>query len=300
MSWLKELKRKLPENFKGDYKFNEPLSKHNKFRIGGRCLVWCEPKDLEDLKFILKYTKEENIPLFVIGEGSNILVRDKGFKGIVIHLDTPYFRRIEFRGNFVFAGCGLKLSQIIRLAAKKNLGGLEFLFGIPGSLGGALVMNAGSSEKSIGDLIEDITVMDYNGRIKILNKRNIRFGYRNSNLSRFIILSAHLRLVKRDRKEIEDRIARYRIYRKRTQPQNIPSAGCIFKNPKGLSAGKIIEECGLKGKRIGGAEISYKHANFILNKGKAKARDILRLMRFIQKKVYKKYRILLEPEIKII
>ena len=268
--------------------------------MGGRCSLWCEPADLEDLKFILRYVKEKRIPLFLIGEGSNILVRDRRFKGIIIHLGKPYFKRIEFGDNRVLAGCGLRLSQIIRFTTRRNLGGLEFLVGIPGGLGGALVMNAGAFGGEIGDLVEEVKVMDYQGRVRILNKRDIRFGYRTSDLSKFIILSASLRLLKRDKREIENRIAKYKNFRKGRQPLFQSSLGCIFKNPKGDSAGRIIEECGLKGKMIGGAQISRKHANFILNKKNARASDVLRLMRYIQREVYKRYRILLETEVKIL
>jgi len=309
MSWLRELRRKLPLNFRGDYKFNESLSKHTTFKIGGRCWVWCEPKDLEDLKFILRYRKDKNIPLFIIGEGSNILVKDYLFKGIFIHLDSPYFKRIEFKDNCVSVGAGVRLNELIKSSLERNLGNLEFLTGIPGSLGGALVMNAGIKTTtinqkpqtiSIGDLVKKVTVMDYNGKIKTLNKKQLRFGYRNSNLSKYIILSAELKLKKQSQKNILERIKRFLKYRKDTQDLSNPSCGCIFKNPVGYSAGRLIQDCDLKGKRIGGAQVSLKHANFILNIGRAKARDVLRLMRFIQKKVYKKYRIWLSPEIKIV
>jgi len=304
MIWLRELEKSLLLNFKGDYKFREPLSKHTTFRIGGRCSFWLEPKDLEDLKFILKLVREKRIPLFVIGEGSNTLVRDRNFKGIFIHLDSPYFKRIEFKENRILAGSGVKLKGLISACLKRRLGGLEFLAGIPGSLGGSLIMNAGVREGKrnyfMGKLVEKVEVMDLNGNKRFLKKRDLRFGYRESNLSKYIILSAEIKLKKKKKRDILDKIKKFLKYRKETQDLSFPSAGCIFKNPKSLSAGKLIEGCGLKGKRMGGAKVSCKHANFILNIKRAKARDVLRLMRFIQKKVYEKYRVYLSPEIKIV
>jgi len=309
MNWQRELKKKLRLNFKGDYKFDELLLKHTTFRIGGKCSLWCEPEDLDSLRFILRYKKYKDIRLFVIGEGSNVLVRDGGFRGIVVHLNSPYFRRIEFKERYVFAGSGVKLREIIRSASRKNLGGMEFLAGIPGRLGGALMMNAGVTErfqeqnlkfKSIGDLVESITVMDYNSNIRDLNRDEIKFEYRSSDLSEYIILSAVLKLKKRRREKILKIIKQFLEYRRNTQDLRYPSIGCVFKNPKGESAGRLIEACNLKGKRIGGAQISSKHANFIINMKDAKAKDVLRLMRIIQREGYRKFQISLKPEIRII
>ncbi len=309
MNWQRELKKKLKLNFKGNCRFGESLSGHTTFRIGGRCSVWCEPKDLEDLKFILRYRRSKDAPLFIIGEGSNTLIKDRGFRGIVVHLDSPYFKKIEFKDRYILAGSGVRLEKLIQSALEKNLGGMEFLAGIPGSLGGALMMNAGIAErsqnqnlkfKSIGDLVESITVMNYNGNIRNLDKDDSKFGYRTSNLSKYIVLSAVLRLRKEEKERISEETKRFLKYRKDTQDLQYPSLGCIFRNPKGESAGRLIEACGLKGKRIGDAQISSKHANFIVNTKDAKAGDVLKLMRIIQREVYRKFRISLKPEIRII
>jgi UDP-N-acetylmuramate dehydrogenase len=189
------------------------------------------------------------------------------------------------------------LSQIISSAQRRGLSGLEFLTGIPGTVGGALAMNAGIEKASIGNLVEEVTVMDYNNRIKNLSKEDIKFGYRKSSLSKFIILNAHLRLIAKEKREIINRIKRHINYRLKTQDISKPCAGCIFKNPKGVSAGRLIDLCGLKGVKIGGAYISRRHGNFILNLGTATLADVLGLMDLAKKRVKKKFNINLEPEI---
>jgi len=275
------------------------MKEHTFFKIGGPAKYFVEPKDGPELKSLLSSIKRYNMPLLVIGGGSNILVNDKGLRAIVLCLNSPIFKKISFQGNHVFVASGASLSQVLRLAQKQGLSGLEFLSGIPGRVGGALAMNAGIPEKNIGDLVEEVSVIDYNGNIKNLNKKEIKFGYRTSNFSKYIILSARLRLIKKDKQEIKNRIKRYLNHRKLTQDLSWSSAGCIFKNPKGVSAGKLIDLCGLKGKRIGGACISRIHANFILNLGHARARDVLKLMDLAKKEVKKKFNVSLEPEIKI-
>jgi len=291
MNWWKDLKIKI--------KLQEPMKEHTSFKIGGPAKYFVEPKDAHELKLLLSSIKRYNIPLLVIGGGSNILVNDKGLRAIVLCLNSPIFKKISFQGNHVFVASGASLSQVFRLTQKQGLSSLEFLAGIPGTVGGALAMNAGIPEKNIGDLVEEVSVIDYNGNIKNLYKEEIKFGYRTSNLSKYIILSARLRLIKKDKQEIKNRIKRYLNHRRVTQDLSWSSAGCIFKNPKGVSAGELIDLCGLKGKRIGGACISRIHANFILNLGHAQARDVLKLMDLAKKDVKKKFNVTLEPEIKI-
>lgn len=292
MNWWKRLE--------GRVKLREPLKSHSTFRIGGSADFFIEPKDLEELRFILGYAKKSRTPFFVIGSGSNVLISEDGLKGIVIRLSAAYFRQISLkRADFVETGSGVALNRIILFAKIHSLSGVEFLSGIPGTIGGALAMNAGVRQRNIGDLVENVTIMDYNGKVKRLTRKYLRFGYRNSNLSRYIILSAVLRLSKDREACIEKRIREYLLSRKESQDLKAKSLGCIFKNPQGLSAGRLIDLCGLKDKRIGGAYISGKHANFILNNGKATAGDVLKLMRLIQERVNRKFKIMLEPEIKI-
>lgn len=292
MNWWKGLK--------GRVKLKEPLKNHTAFKIGGPAKYFIEPKDIDDLKLLLGLLKRYKITFFVIGAGSNILINDRGIEGAVLHLNSPYFNRIHFMNEpAVEVGSGLMLNRVILAAKKRGLSGLEFLAGIPGTVGGALVMNAGIPKKNIADLVETVTVMDYNGRIKTLDRNQARFEYRSSNLSRYIILSALMRLFKKERGEIEDEINSYLKYRRLSQDLSHPSAGCVFKNPREYPAGKLIDLCGLKGKRMGGACISEIHANFIINPGNAKAVDVLKLMDYTRKKVEDKFNIDLKPEIKI-
>lgn len=301
MNWWKHLKGKV--------KLREPLKNHTTFKIGGPAKFFIEPKDIDDLKVLLNLLKRYKLPFLLIGAGSNLLINDKGVDRAVLSLSSPYFKRIHLKNTSLKVAAGTMLNRVVLAAQRYGLSGLEFLVGIPGTIGGALAMNAGISEEvhnvhqftvhSIGDVVKKVTVMDYNGNIKTLNKKDIKFGYRTSNLSKYIILDAQLKLFKRDKKEIKNRIKRYINYRKSTQDSTWNSAGCIFKNPKGYSAGKLIDLCGLKGEKIGNACISGKHANFILNTGQAKARDVFKLIDLIRKEVKNKFNITLKPEIKI-
>ncbi len=293
MNWWKELKGKI--------KTEELLAKHTTFRIGGRCRYFIEPRDVDDLKLLLKLLKKHKVHFLIIGEGSNILAGDKKIEKAVIHLNSPYFKKISFKKDSVEIGSGYLLSQFIAHAARKGFSGYEFLVGIPGTIGGALSMNAGGGKDkpAIADLVEKVSVMDYNSNIKTLRKKGLRFGYRKSNLTKFIILSVQLKLIKSNKRTVQDKIKEYLNYRRLTQGGWSVSAGCVFKNPPELSSGKLIDLCGLKGKRIGSARIWGKHANFIINEGKAKAGDVLRLIALVKKEVKNKFKINLEPEIKI-
>ena len=271
MSWQKFLKGKL--------KINERLAKHTSFKIGGPVQFWVEPEDLSDLKNLVLLARKKKIPLRIIGAGSNILVNDRGIKGIVVRLNSPYFKRIRVNQQIISAGAGLNLAQLVRYAQKFGLSGFELLAGIPGTVGGALIMNAAN----IGNKVLDVAVMDKLGRIKILKRQNTQFNYRSSNLNRYVILSAHFKLITKDRETINKSINDYLDYRQKTQDLSKPSAGCIFKNPSfdalrslrmdlersrmgpdSPSAAYFIERCGLKGSSFGDAAVSFKHANFVI------------------------------------
>jgi len=288
-------------NLKGRIRLAEPLKDHTYFKIGGPAKFFIEPQDPNDLKLLLSLVKRYNFPIFVIGRGSNLLISDKGINGVVLRLNAPYFKKLSYRDNYLNVGSGVLLSRVVLFAQDYSLSGAEFLAGIPGTVGGALAMNAGIAQdnRSIAELVESVTVMDYRGNRKILNKKDIRFGYRTSSLSKYIILSALIKLNRKNKEQINDKIKAYLKYRKLTQDLSKPSAGCIFRNPTGNSAGRLIDLCGLKGKRIGGAGVSLKHANFILNLENAAARDVLQLTGLIKKEVRKKFNIDLKPEIKI-
>jgi len=276
-----------------------PLKEKTTFKVGGSAQFFSEPGDPAELRCLLGAAKRNKLPVFVLGAGSNLLVSDKGVKGLVIKLNSAYFKRIVLQGSCIKAGSAAALSQLIRFAQGKSLRGLEFLSGIPGTLGGALAMNAGCWEQAIGDWVKEVTVMDHSGRIKILAAKDIKFTYRDSGLGKYIILSALLGLKKGSRMQIQKNINKYLMFRRQAQDSSRPNAGCIFKNPPQRYAGKLIDLCGLKAKRLGGALVSERHANFILNNGRASAKDILGLMRIIRKKVKDRFKITLQPEIKI-
>ena len=300
MNWLKDLTGKI--------KFNRPLSAHTTFRIGGPAQVFFQPKDINDLRLLLINAKKDNIRVLVIGAGSNLLVDDKGVRGIVVKLTASAFQNVVYSQGALRAGAGLLLSNLVKSALEHSLGGCEFLAGIPGTVGGALIMNAGITQKgkgqrlkvrAISDIVSAVTVMDYSGNVKVLKKKDIRFAYRSSSLYNYIVLDARLRLRKKNKKEIKAKLKKLLASRRQCQDYSYPNAGCVFKNPQGHSGGRLIDLCGLKGKCFGDACISYRHANFILNKGKARAKDVLRLIAFVRRKVKSKFGVTLEPEIKI-
>jgi UDP-N-acetylmuramate dehydrogenase len=291
MNWPKNLKSKV---FK-----KEPLSRHTTFKIGGPAEFFIGVRDLADLKTIVNLVKIYKVPLRIIGAGSNILAADRGIRGIILNLNQPFFKKINFKGNTAEAGAGCSLPQFIRQCQLRGLTGMEFLAGIPGTIGGALMMNAGVKNSSIADLVENVRAMDYNGTVKDLGRKEIKFGYRSSGLDKYIILDARFRLKSARPLKIKKKIQDNLTKRKVKQDYAYPSAGCVFKNPPQDSAARLIDLCGLKGKSIGAAAVSLKHANFIVNLGQAKAKDVLKLIGLLKKEVKNKFNIELEPEIKI-
>jgi len=280
MNWPKDSKIRV----------KHPLKNKTTFKIGGTALFFSEPKDSTKLASLIKAARKNKLPLYVLGAGSNLLIGDEGVRGLVIELSSPNFKKISLRKWYIRVGAGASLAKIIRFAQNESLQGLEFLAGIPGTVGGALAMNAGCWGANIGDLVKEVEVMDKNGRIENLKKNQIKFAYRKSSLVKYIILSSLLRLKKGNRPEIRKNIKKYLENRSRSQDLTGSGAGCIFKNPKNNAAGRLIELCGLKGRNIGDAYISERHANFILNKGNARAKDVLQLMRIAQKQVKDKFK----------
>lgn len=291
MSWQKGLKVKMQRGV--------PLKNKTTLRIGGKAQYFSEPKNLDELQSLFALAEKRGIPVRVLGAGSNILADDKGVAALVVRLSAPSFREISSKGNLIYAGGGASLWQILKYAQRRGLSGLEFLAGIPGTLGGALVMNAGAWGKNIAKSVEEVVVMDYNGNVELLNKKDLRFSYRKSNLDKYVILSAFLKVAKKNKDGIGNRIKKYLENRRKGQDNSYPNAGCIFKNPSGETAGRLIDLCSLKGKRIGGAVISCKHANFILNVRGASSKDVLKLISLAEKEVKRRFKIDLEPEIKI-
>ncbi|MCD5401145.1 UDP-N-acetylmuramate dehydrogenase [candidate division NPL-UPA2 bacterium] len=299
----KSVRDKIKGLMKGRVLFDEPLSRHTSFCIGGPTDYWVEPEDLEDLKRVLKFASDNHLPWKVLGRGTNILVRDEGFPGIIISLRRGYFQKLEFQGEkVIMAGAGALLSRLVSEVAQRGLRGLEFAVGIPGTVGGAMAMNAGAQGNSLAEIVGRIEVLNGKGKVLTLRKEEIGFRYRGSNLSPDrVILKVELELKRGDKKEIENLMNKFRERRNITQPLSEPSAGSIFKNPPGgISAGELIEEARLKGTCVGDAQLSPRHANFIVNRGKARAKDVLNLVEKIRKVIRERKGIKLELEIEII
>ena len=282
------------------YLRNQSLKKHTSFRIGGPTDYFCVPKNIEELKEALEFARGRRLQIAVLGAATNVLPLDRGFRGLVIKLGNG-LNWIKIEGSKAMVGAGVPLPKLIRKLTQKSLGGLEFLAGIPGSVGGALTMNAGAWGKEIGKYVEEIKVLERDGSQKEIKRKKLGFGYRKSKLqgNPWIITEVTLRLRKKKKRVIQKRIKEYLSKRRATQPLGIPNCGSVFKNPRGDFAGRLIEEAGCKGMRIGDAQVSAKHGNFIVNLGDAKAKDVIKLMTGIQKAVKDKFKILLEPEIKI-
>ncbi|MDP3730439.1 MAG: UDP-N-acetylmuramate dehydrogenase [Candidatus Omnitrophota bacterium] len=291
---------------KGNVVLGEKLGRHTSFRIGGPAAVWAQPRDVKELKRIVVFAQEERIPVFVIGGGTNVLVRDEGFNGIVIHLGSSAFKNIRISGTTVRAGAGYGVPALVRLCCDKGLSGLESLVGIPGTVGGAVCMNAGGWSsplyRNIGDYVTGLKVMDNKGDIRTLRKRALSFGYRCSNLSSYIILEADLKLSQEESSALKSRCLKFLKMKGDKQVLDGSSAGCVFKNPKDFqfTTGQMIDMLGLKGRVMGGAQVSRKHANFIVNRDRASCKDVLKLVDMIKKEVMDNYNISLELEIKVV
>ncbi|NLK00634.1 MAG: UDP-N-acetylmuramate dehydrogenase [Clostridia bacterium] len=287
--------------YPGDTFLMEPLSDHVTWKIGGPADVLHMPSSVPHLKNVLEIIVEKEVPLTIIGRGSNLLVLDKGVRGLVVKLSRLKDIRVE--GNEILASAGVSLPYLSRIALENSLSGLEFAVGIPAGTAGAVINNAGAHGGSMQDIVKDVTVMDLSGEIRILDYQDLAFGYRQSSLKNrknYIVLKARLGLQKDHRHRIRDKMERYMEHRRQTQPLGAATAGCVFSNPKEGAAGYFIERAGFKGHRIGDAKVSTRHANFIINTGNAKARDVLILMDKIKRKVHENFGIILENEIQIL
>ena len=285
---------------RGEVRFKEMLSFHTSLRIGGPADIFVVPQDIDDIRHALLYAEREQLPVAVVGGGNNLLVTDRGIRGVVLKLEGC-LGRAEFNGEEAVAGAGVGLSALIREAAALNLGGIEALVGIPATIGGALAMNAGTADGSIGDYVSAVYFLHPDGTIGECKPATGGFSYEQFSLPEgAVLVGARLRFHRRPYGEIQKEIKQRLKVKKQTQPLALASAGCVWKNPPGELASKLVERVGLKGKRLNGAEISAKHANFIVNRGQASAADILALMDLTRERVQAQLGITLETEIRVI
>jgi UDP-N-acetylmuramate dehydrogenase len=280
--------------------FNEPMSQHTSLRIGGPADVFVEPSHLDELRAVVKFAHDEGVPLTVIGRGTNMLVRDGGIRGIVVRLGKG-FDYVRVDGTRVTAGAATYTMGLAREAVKQGLTGLECLCGIPGTVGGAIWGNAGAAGGETADCLASVRCVNHDGRVEVLRREELEFSYRHSNIGDRIVTEATFALkpagdVAALQKFVQDHLR----YRRQTQPVAEANAGCMFKNPAGCSAGKLLDELGAKGLRVGDAQVSEKHANFIINGGRASCEDILTLIRQLQQLAWERRGIRLETEVRIV
>ena len=292
------------EVFEGKVRFMEPMRNHTSLRIGGPADVFAIPLNIISLKNMLINLKKNKIPFFPLGSGTNILVMDGGIEGVVI--SSRSFKKIDVLSEddeyvYLLIEAGTPLQRLVNFSSESGYSGLEGLAGIPGSVGGAICGNAGAFGYEMKDILISVEIMDDKGEIENTKAEGIDFGYRSSSISsNVIILSAKIKL-KRDKKEdVSDRIDDFLKKKRQNQPVREPSAGCVFKNPPGLYAGKLIDKSGCKGLRIGDVEVSTIHANFFINKGSATASDFISLMEKVSQRVKENFGVILEPEIRIV
>lgn len=285
----------------GNVLMDEQMKCHTTFRVGGPADFFVKPQNERQLAGVIRYLDEYKIPFFILGNGSNLLVSDSGYRGVIIDLSEG-FDDISVSGNFIFTQAGAMLSRVSAFARDNSLTGMEFASGIPGSIGGAVFMNAGAYGGEMKDIVDTVTVMDYSGNIFALKNSDMDFGYRHSVVEekKLIVLSTVLRLSKGDRSIITGRMKELGESRISKQPLEYPSAGSTFKRPEGYFAGKLIMDAGLRGKSIGGAQVAEKHCGFIINKGGATAKDIAQLIRYVQNEVKCMFGVSIEPEVRFL
>ena len=300
MKW-QELANQLRQKIDGQVLANAPMKQHTTWRVGGPADLLVIPQTVKDVHETLLFTKHHRLPLMAIGNGSNLLVLDGGIRGVVLKLSGG-LKSQYLDGNFLVAEGGAMLPSLARMALNNSLSGLEFAVGIPATLGGAIVMNAGAFGQDIGSLISQVEVIDFEGKQQVLSRDELTFGYRKSSLQdkNMIILRATLQLKAGKKEDIAASMEAKLSLRNNMQPLEYPTAGSVFRNPVGDYAGRLIEAVGLKGHSIGDAEISTKHANFIINRGNATGGEILTLIRSIQERVFEREGVMLVPEVLIV
>lgn len=282
-------------------RWQEPLSLHTSFKVGGPADVMVFPQSIAEIQQLVRVCRQERIPFIVLGLGSNVLFPDRGFRGVVIKLGQA-LKGWHISGNEINAEAGIRLAYLSKKAAANSLSGLEFAEGIPGSVGGAVVMNAGAYNGEMSQILSSVSALDRQGDLHTFQLEEMAFSYRSSifQSGEWIVVSALMKLSSGKRDEIEARMREFARLRREKQPLDMPSAGSTFKRPSGVYVGPLLEKMGLKGFKIGDAQVSTKHAGFIVNCGQATAQDILDLIRHIQQRALAEHNIRLEPEVRII
>ena len=297
--------KELSTVVKGKILYQVPLSRYTSLHVGGIADIMLYPANLTELQKVMCLCRTENVPYFILGRGSNLVIRDGGIRGIVIKLSHSFkkIKTVRESGNHarLLVEAGVSLRSLLTYAVSRGLSGLEFTSGIPGSLGGALAMNAGAQGREMKDITETLTLLTPRAALREKKRAALHFDYRRLHLSKgTVIVNASISLKKHSTSALLPTIKKSAAWRRQMQPLNLPSAGSVFKNPPGKSAGQLVEQVGLKGLRVGKAQISEKHANFIVNRGGATARDVLSLMEIMQKRVYQETGIRLEKEVHVV
>lgn len=284
-----------------DLKRNEPMSKHTTFRVGGVADYFAQPQSVEELKTVIALCQVEQIPYFLIGNGSNLLVSDAGYRGVMVQLGKTW-SEVTVENTTITVGAGALLSAVAKQALEQSLTGLEFAAGIPGTVGGAVVMNAGAYGSELKDILKTATVLTSQGEVKTLSLEALELGYRSSCIvkEQYIVLEVVLELKQGNSEEIFSRMQELAVQRKTKQPLEYPSAGSTFKRPEGYFAGKLIQDAGLRGFSVGGAQVSEKHCGFVINKDHASASDIYQLCQEVKRQVREQFDVTLELEVKLI
>lgn len=286
---------------KGTVLTEEPMRMHTSFQIGGPAEIFVQPATGAEVCQAIRLAKEEQIPFFVVGNGSNLLVSDDGFRGMIVQIGRN-LQEISVEDNVIYAQAGALLSRVSKTALEHGLTGMEFAAGIPGSLGGAVAMNAGAYGGEMKDILTDVEVLTPDGEIKTLSLEELDLSYRHSCIFEkdYIVLSVHLQLEQGDKTVIRNRMDELARARREKQPLEYPSAGSTFKRPEGYFAGALIQEAGLKGYTVGGAQVSEKHSGFVVNRGGATAEEVLFLIKQVQKKVKSRFGVTMEPEVRMV
>ncbi len=278
---------------------NHPLARYTWYKLGGPARYFIQPRSLEELQLAASRCLENGIPIHVLGLGANVLISDDGVEGAVFRLDEEHWRRVRFDQQIVEVGAGVDMQKLIVRTVRQGLAGIECLAGIPGTIGGGIKMNAGGKFGDIGAVVRSITVMDSEGTVFERTRDDLIFEYRHTNITAPFILGATLQLDEDDPERIMKRTKEIWMFKRNSQPLNTKSAGCVFRNPRGLSAGALIDQAGLKGLQVGGAEVSRIHANFLIAHPGCVAEDVKKLIKIIQEKVWEKNEIALETEVQM-